>query len=120
MANRTTAELLERGLQIVDQVGAGQTASAEDMQTALKALTSILDELETREIVLVAIDESDLSQEDIPGELFNPLADILAADLQTTFAGGRVADDVREGIVNRIRRVTAVGPSFETLQPQYF
>jgi hypothetical protein len=120
MANRTTAELIERALQIVDQVGAGQTATAEDTQLALKALTSILDELETREIVLVTIDEDDLSQEDIHGELFNPLADLLAADLQTTFAGGRVADDVREGIINRIRRVTWTGPSYATLETKYY
>lgn len=117
---RTIAELLERSLQIVDQVGAGQVATAEDSQLALKALVSVLAELSSRRIVYLAIDEIDLSSEDIPDELFNPLADLCAADLQTTFVGGRISDAEREGLINRVRRVTAVGPSYGILATDHF
>lgn len=117
---QTTASLVERALQIVDVVGAGQTASAEDTELAVNALSALIAELSAREIVYVAFDPDDLTLEDIPDELFNPLADVLAADLQTTFAGGRVAEAEREGMINRIRRVASIGPSYEVMQAQYF
>lgn len=117
---RTTAALLERSLQIVDQVGGGQTASAEDQQFASDALSSLLAELLTREICDVSFDPDDLSLEDIPDNLFNPLAALLAADLQTTFAGGIVSDADRESLVNRVRRVASLGPSYEVQAGEYF
>jgi len=117
---RTVAALLERSLQIVDEVGAGQTASAEDQQFASDALTSLLAELLKREICDVSFDPADLSVEEIPDELFNPLANLLAADLQTPFAGGVVSDNVREGLINRVRRLTSIGPSYEVLPGEYF
>lgn len=117
---RTTAALLERALQTVDEVGGGQTASSEDTEFARDALTSLLAELRVREICDVAFDPDDLSLEDIPDELFNPLAALLAADLQTTFAGGIVSDADREGLINRVRRVTALGPSYEVQPGEYF
>lgn len=117
---RTTAALLERALQIVDQVGAGQTAASEDMEFARDALSSLLAELSARQIVYVYFDPNDLSAEDIPDELFNPLAALLAADLKTTYAGGIVSDADRESLVNRVRRVTAIGPSYEPLATDYF
>jgi hypothetical protein len=117
---RTTAALLERALQIVDQVGAGQTATAEDVQFASDALLSLLAELLEREIVDVTFDPDDLNVEVIPDKLFNALADLLAADLQTAFAGGRISDAEREGLINRVRRVSAIGPSYDTLETEYF
>lgn len=117
---RTVASLIERALQIVDQVGGGQTASAEDTDFAVGALQSLLAELSARNIVGLSIDPDDLSAEDIPDHLWQPLADVLAVDLHTTFAGGMIADDIREGKINRIRRVTAIGPSYETMKPEYF
>ncbi len=117
---RTTAALLERALQIVDQVGGGQVATSEDTEFARDALTSLLAELSARSIVYVYFDPADLSAEDIPDELFNPLAALLAADLQTTFIGGIVPDADREGLINRVRRVTAIGPSYEPLATDYF
>ncbi len=117
---RTTAALLERALQIVDQVGAGQTASAEDQQFASDALTSLLAELLDREICDVSFDPDDLSAEEIPDNLFNALADALSLDLTPTFKGGKVTDKEREDSFNRIRRVTALGPSYEVLPGEYF
>lgn len=117
---RTTAALIERSLQIVDQVGAGQTPSAEDQDTALNALTALLAELRTRSILELYVYPADLSSEDIPDDVFNPLAEALALDLRPTFAGGVVTDAEREGGFNRIRRVTGNPPTYEVLKAEYF
>lgn len=117
---RTTAALLERALQIVDQVGAGQTPSAEDQDLALNALTALLAELRTREILELYVYPADLNSEDIPDDVFNPLANALALDLRPEFKGGEVTDAERESAFNRIRRITGNPPTYETLKVEYF
>lgn len=117
---RSSADLLKQALSIVNQVGGGQTPSAEDNDTALVYLTALLAELRSREICEVYVYPADLSSEDIPDELFNPLAHVLALDLKTEFAGGMVSDDDREKAINRIRRVTGNKPTGEVQQGEYF
>lgn len=117
---KTVLSLLERALQIVDQVGAGQSASAEDAQLAFACLKSLVAELEVREIASIYIHPTDMTRELIDDSLWNPLSAVLSADLSPDFKGQLVADDVREGMLNRIRRVTSAGPTYETLQAKYF
>lgn len=117
---KTVLSLLERSLQIVDQVGAGQTASAEDAQLAFDCLKSLVAELASRGIADVYIHPTDKTRELIDDSLWNPLADILAVDLRTTFSGDIVPDDVREGKIVRLRRITSAGPTYETLKATYF
>jgi len=116
----TTAALLDRALAIVSQVGSGQVASDDDRQHALTALVALLEELSTREILALYIDEENLDSEDIPSKVFNPLANILAADLQTTFAGVVIDDATREGLIGRLIRVTCSGPSYDAAETENF
>jgi hypothetical protein len=117
---RTTAALLERALQIVDQVGAGQTPSAEDQDKALNVLTALLAELRTRNILELYVYPADLNSEDIPDDVFNPLADTLALFLRPEFAGGAITRAEREDKFNIIRAVTANPPTYETMQAEFF
>lgn len=117
---QTIASLLERALQIVDEVGGGQSASAEDSDYAFKTLQALLAELGRREILFLYVDPNDRQAEDIPDHVFGPLADILAVDISTAFKGGSVADDVREGKINRLRRVTYIKPSYSVLETTNF
>lgn len=117
---KTTAALLEKALQIVDEVGAGQAPSAEDTQLALDALVSLIAELNKRSVLYLDVSPEDTQQERIPDELFNALGNLLAVDLVPVFKGGRVPDDEREAMINRLRRLTYVGPSGELSQNEYF
>ena len=117
---KTTASLLDYALAIVSQVGAGQVADDDDRQQALKALESLLAELGHRGILTLYIDPNDLDAEDIPDHLFQSLANVLAADLQTVFSGASVADDTREGLINRVRRLTYIKGTGETVRAKYF
>ena len=94
---RTIASLLERALSIVDEVGSGQSASAEDSDFVLATLQSLLAELSKREILGLYIDPVDMQAEDIPDELWGPIADILAVDISPTYRGVNVDDAIREG-----------------------
>lgn len=117
---KTVLSLLERSLQIVDQVGAGQTASAEDAQLAFDCLKSLVAELEARGVANIYIHPTDTTRELIDDSLWNPLADILAVDLRTTFSGDIVPDNVREGKIVRLRRVTSAGATYEVLRAEFF
>jgi len=117
---KTVLSLLERSLQIVDQVGSGQTASAEDAQLAFDCLKSLVAELSARGVADIYIHPTDTTRELIEDELWNALADVLAVDLRTTFSGDIVPDDVREGKINRVRRIKAAGPTYEVLRADYF
>lgn len=117
---KTIASLLERALQIVDEVGGGQSASAEDSDYAFATLQALLEELGKREIVYLYVDPTDRQAEDIPEHLWGPLSDALAADISTAFKGGMVSDAEREAKINRIRRVTYIGPSFEPVETTNF
>ena len=117
---QTTAALIDQSLAIVDEVGAAQAASDEDSAYVLKALLSLLAELSVREVLELYVNSDDLQQDDIPDEYFNALADLLAIDISPKYRGVRVADQEREGAINRLRRLTAIGPSYETQKACYF
>ena len=117
---RTIASLLEHALALVDEVGAGQTASAEDSDYVLNVLISLLAELSKREILYLAIDPSDVQAEDIPDEYWEPLAQILSADISPQYKGVIVPDNIREGMLNRLRRMTSIGPSYGVLRATFF
>lgn len=115
-----TADLIDRALQFVDQVGAGQTANANDVARTLPALQAMLAELSALKIVGVAIDPDDLQSDDIPDEIFRVLANLLAADIKPIFVGGMTPEDVREDILNKLRKIVAIGPSYETLSVLHY
>lgn len=76
---KTSNELATRALRFLGVVGAGQTASAEDLQIATDAIEPVFSQLAVRKIIYVpdldAIDET----------YFLPLARILAAAIAPDF-----------------------------------
>lgn len=91
MATLTKAQLADRVLSALGVLGAGQSASAEDSNAAQEAIDGVHDRLNKDRLV-------SFETSAIPEWAQDPLRDIAAATLLTTFGvGGERAQSVREG-----------------------
>jgi hypothetical protein len=85
---RTSTDLVAKVLSILGVVAAGQTVEVEDFETVSQNLDSIFRKLSALELVYVA------DPNNIPGEWFSDLADIVAGEVCTDF-GSSAEDTMR-------------------------
>lgn len=116
---KSQTELVTRALNKIGAVGSGQTASAEDVAIAQGALDPLLAELATLGVAYV-VTSSDAAAEEIPDELFQGLATLLAMDIAAEFGMPAPVDEARQNAMNVLRRITAARPTYETLRADYF
>jgi hypothetical protein len=116
---KTQTELFTRALTKVGAVGSGETPSAEDVAIASGALGPLLAEIAALGVAYV-VTSADTAAEEIPDELFQGLSTLLAMDIAAEFGSPAPADEARQNAMNVLRRITAAGPTYETLQATYF
>lgn len=116
---KTQTDLCNRALNKAGAGSAGQTASAEDIAIAQDALGPMLLELEALGVCSV-VTTSNVSAEEIPDELFQGLATLLALDISPEFGGPVAPDAARQNAMAVLRRITAARPTYETLATDYF
>lgn len=110
---KTRANLADRALQKLLVVGSGQPVDSEDRETADNAIDSVFADLEGREIYSVS------DEDDIDLAAFEWLALILADTISTEF-GQQIDPGKREYAENKLRRLTASGPSYEVMKLDYY
>lgn len=116
---KTQTQLCSRALSKALVVGSGQTASAEDIAVAQLVLNPMMDELSALGVCEVVL-TSDTSAEEIPNELFEGLASLLALDIASDFGMPAPSDEARQNVMNVLRRITALRPTYEPLTVDYF
>jgi hypothetical protein len=117
---RTQTALFNAALDKIHAVGSGQTASAEDVAKASDRLPDLLDELAAEQALYLAI-TGDPSAEEIPGEIFDPLAILLGLDIRQNVTGEpQPTDQERLDVIKRIRRITTSRTTYEVLRADYF
>lgn len=115
---KTVAQLIERALHIVGQVGVGQDVPAEDFEFTRETFESLNAELGRRGILAIGYD--DVQEDAVQDEFYDALSNILAADISPRFKDARIGDVEREALINRIRRLAYVKGTGETLKGEYF
>lgn len=116
---KSQTELFNRALVKVGAVGAGQTASAEDVAYPRNALGPIIAELDELGVASIVITSNEAAEE-IPDEYFAALAVLLAADISPDFGGPAPSDEQRQALMAPMRRVSATKPTYETLKAESF
>lgn len=116
---KSQTDLVNRALTKVMAVGAGQTASAEDIAIGQATLGPMLAELAALQVCYVPI-SGNTSAEEIPDELFQGLATLLAIDIGADFGMPVAPDAARQDAMNVLRRIVASRPTYETLAVDYF
>lgn len=114
MTDRTRVELVNQALEELKLKPAGQDADAEDYDTVNDRVPAMFAELLRESVVAVLNYESQ-----IPEEIFEILALLLAARCTGTFGGVRDRS-VEMSLKNDIRRVLADAPSYAPQVPDYF
>jgi hypothetical protein len=79
----------------------------------------MMDELSALGVCDVVL-TSDTSAEEIPNALFEGLASLLALDIASDFGLPAPSDPARQDVMNILRRITALRPTYETLTADYY
>jgi hypothetical protein len=110
---KTRVNLVNRALEKLLVVGAGQTADSEDVEKVNDAVTAVLEGLSDDQIFTVA------DEDDIQESAFEWIAEVLAMAVAPDF--GQPADiQRREYAEKRLMRLTASRPSKEPTVVDYF
>ena len=113
MATRTRADLVNQALANLGVTDPNEIASAEDYKAVDDHFDTAMAQLSGEDIFTLA------DEDDIPLELFGPLADYLAEDAASDF--GRAANPQTVALaVSKIRIITRNRPSYQTLATEYF
>lgn len=104
---KSARDLCNRALTLLGVIAAGQSAAAEDYDLAVAGLRPLLAELEAIGACDVRLHPTNDTLEQIPDELFNALAALLANDVAPAFGIGQADEAGRQGLIMRVRRVTA-------------
>lgn len=110
---KTREELINKALSLLQEEGAGQPVGDEDYAKFDEAVAPLLAELSGAEVVTVG------NVDEIDDAIFLPLARILMNEVGEDF-GRPTSDDFRALQERRIRRVTASGPTYQTMTTDYF
>lgn len=110
---KTRDELVDRALQKLLKVGAGQSPAAEDQERVDSMVDAVLFDLSGRNIVLVHDEDA------IPVEHFEWVADILA-DMAAPDYGLQRNPQMVAIAEGRLRELTMVGPSYEVVETDHF
>lgn len=110
---KTRDQYVDRILQKLGVVGAGQSADAEDQELVDGTVDATFADLSARNVYLVQDDDA------IPVEAFEWLADCGADNVAVDF--GRQRDPQKMLYVeSRLKKISAVPPSYLTAQNDYF
>jgi hypothetical protein len=110
---KSRTNLVNRALEKLLVVGAGQTADSEDVEKVDAIVTSVLEALSADQIYTVA------DEDDIEESAFEWIAEVLAVASASDF--GQAPDFARrEYAEKRLVRLTASRPSKEPLAVDYF
>jgi hypothetical protein len=118
--SRTSAELIDSALTYVGATGTGQISSAGDVALATRYLEPLVAELAALEIVALIIVSGGGVFDVIPDELFSALTRLLANDLAPHFGVAAASEAEREGMLQRLRRIVAVGSADTIMEACYF
>lgn len=113
MTTKTREELVNEALKNLQAVGAGQEPSDGDYDEVDAKVETLTDQLSADEVC----DVSDLDE--IPGEWFDALAELLANNCASKF-GLQFSADKKEYFEKMLRRATASRASLEVLKTEYF
>lgn len=94
-------------------------AGAEDVQVAQDALPDLVDEISSRDVLSLDLSD-DTSAAEIENDVFNALAALLAARIQSEFGRPEPADAEFEALLGSLRRIVAKRPTYEVQQAEYF
>lgn len=110
---KTRANLVDRALEKLLVVGAGQTPDSEDQEKVDGVVDAVLGQLEDDEIFTVS------DQSDIQLSAFEWIAEILAMAVASDF--GQPTDMARrEYAEKRLMRISSTNPTKEPLAVDYF
>lgn len=116
---KSQTELCTRALKLILRVGAGQSASSEDVDAAQAQLVPLLAELSALGVCQVGVSE-DVDALEIDDELYQGLATLLALDIGPEFGLPPASDEARVSAMKALRRITAQRPTYETLAVDYY
>lgn len=117
---KSARDLCNRALTLLGVIAAGQSAAAEDYSLCVAGLRPLLAEMQTIEACDVRLHPTNDTLEQIPDDLFNGLAALLANDVAPAFGIGRADEAGRQGLIMRIRRMTAAPPCYFPQIVDYF
>ena len=117
---KTARQLCNKALELLMVSEPGQPIAAEDYQLVRDALSPLLAELNAIEVAYIYTHPTNDSSEDIDDKYFLPLAALLANEVAPSF-GVQAADEAaRQVLLNRLRRVDAVGPQGYPQEADYY
>lgn len=116
---RTQLALVNAALQFVGAFGQGQTVSADDKSTTLLVMHGAAAELMNRGVVSLILGQTDTAEE-IPEEIFQLLARLIALDVGPAFGMPVPDNNERERIISSMRRIYARGPTYRPAEATYF
>jgi hypothetical protein len=116
---KTPNQVYDEALTALGAVGAGQTASAEDVLVASTAFRPMLEELAAADVCYVAVDADDDDAEDVPDEYYLPLSKLLANEIAPHFGAG-YDEALREVLLRRLRRLRHSPGYGSTQQAEYY
>ena len=115
---RTLAELAQRALSILNEVGAGQSGAAEDLDVARRSIPGVLAQLFETDVTAFEVSEP------IPEAMFTPIACFVANDIADDFAvDDATASKIAARVVaaDRLLRLLKRGrPTYRPQCSEYF
>lgn len=116
---KTPYQVYTKALSLVGALGAGQTASAEDIDVCETALKPLIDELSATNVAHISISVDDNTNEEVPEEYFLTLAKLLANEIAPDF-GAPSDETLRQILLDRMRQVGNSGSYAKTQTAEYF
>lgn len=113
MATKTRTELVFKALSGLGALAAGQVPDDEDVQAVTANVTPTIEELSSEQVVSIT------DEDEIPVEIFLPVAAILAENSATDFGRPKNEDAVMKAKA-AIRLVVYGRPTREVLAVDYF
>jgi hypothetical protein len=117
---KSARDLCNKALELLMVSEPGQPISAEDYSLVRAALSTLVAELDAIEVAYIYIDANDDAAEDVDERYFMALARLLANDAAPSFGIATADEASRQVMLNRLRRVVAVGPQGDTQTAEYF
>lgn len=111
VTTKTRRELVQRALSDLGVIRAGQAPNDEDASAVDALVPSVIAMLEQRELVYI----SDVER--IDASVFLPVSILLANAASAEFGGAKL--DI-EGAEKALREIGRSGPTYETLEADYF
>lgn len=117
---KSQTDLINRALTILGAAGTGQPVQPEDFAKMRAILPGLMDEVTGDGTVSLTFTD-DIATEVIPDKYMTGLATLLALDAGPDVISAPAAtDEQREAAKMTLRRLSAIGPTYNTLAADYF